>query len=160
MSRAKLDKLPYAETDVPVDRSRTQISKMLENLGADGVSWSELYRPIQLVAVEFIKDDMRYQLKVPIHVEDLERERDNIAPSRYREVLEKRKRAMYRALYYYISGLLKAQQHGLMSFEEAFVGHRRVMLSSGVVSTIAEAVTERKVDLGRALPEPGGVCPP
>ena len=149
MSRSKvqLRKLPYIETDVPADRSKNDITNLLRLAGADGVQWSEVYRPKKQTEVKFVKDQRLYQLAIPIFTDDIERAKDQLAPYRYRDLLAKRERAMYRAMFNYIQGLFKAQQWGLMSFEEAFIGHATVSLPTGERISVKEAVLNRRTDL-------------
>jgi hypothetical protein len=152
MVKPTLKPLPYDGTDVPVDRSKKQIWDMLVKTGADGVSWTEVFRPIKKAMLQFVKDGVKYHLEVPIYTEDLERNKDLIAPYRLRNYMERREKAMYRALFFYVQALVKAQEHGLLRFEEAFASHIQIQLPSGEVSSIGQAVADHKVDLSKALP--------
>lgn len=145
--KVQLRKLPYIDTDVPADRSKNDITNLLRDAGADGVQWSEVYRPRKQTMVKFVKDQRLYQLTIPIFVDDIEVAKDQLAPYRYRDLMAKRERAMYRAMFNYIQGLFKAQQWGLMSFEEAFIGHATVRLPSGETISVREAVLSRRTDL-------------
>ena len=146
-----LKKLPYATTSISINKTKGDIDKMLRKAGADGVQWSELYRPERKAEICFIKDEKMYKLSIPINVEDLEKERKNIAPSRYDQYLNQRERSMYRAMFHYIESLIKAQDHGLISFEEAFVGHAKVYLPGGEESTVSEVILSHKLDISKAL---------
>ncbi len=152
MVKATLKPLPYDGTEVPVDQSKKQIWDMLRKTGADGVSWTETFKPIKRAMLQFIKDGVKYHLEVPIYTDDLERNKDLIAPIRFRTYIERRERAMYRALFYYVQALVKAQEHGLLRFEEIFAGHAEIQLPSGEVTTIGQVVADRKIDLSKALP--------
>lgn len=146
-----LKKLPYATTSVSIDKSRGDINRLLQKAGADGIQWSELYRPERQTQIQFIREEKVYRLSIPIHLEDLERERENIAPSRYDQLINQRERSMYRAMFHYIQSLIKAQEHGLISFEEAFIGHAGVFLPGGEESTVSEAILTHKLDVSKAL---------
>ena len=63
---------------------------------------------------------------------------------------------MFRALFHYIESLMKAEKYGLMTFEEAFVGHVNIHLPSGENMTVMEAILTRAQDLTKALPEGQG----
>lgn len=153
MPKVVLKKLPYVDTDVPAERSKNDITTLLRNAGADGVQWSEVYRPKKQTDVKFVKDGRLYQLTIPIYTDDLESQKDLLAPFRFRDLMAKRERAMYRAFFQYLQGLFKAQQWGLMSFEQAFIGHATVQLPSGEVVTVRDAVLSRKTDLQLPAPE-------
>lgn len=58
---------------------------------------------------------------------------------------------MYRAMFHYIESLIKAQDHGLISFEEAFIGHAGVYLPNGEETTVSEAILTHKLDVTKAL---------
>jgi DNA repair protein RadC len=149
----KLDKLPYADTSVPVERSQKLINDMLRATGAQGIQWSDIYTPKRMAELKFVRLDKVFKLSVPIHTEDIERQKQYIAPIKYAQFLAQRERSMFRAMFHYLQALLNAEKHGLMSFEEAFVGHLNVYLPSGEQVTVSEAVIHRRLDPGRALPE-------
>jgi len=146
-----LKKLPYAQTSISIDKSKGDIDKILRKAGADGIQWSELYRPERQAQIRFINDKKVYKLSIPLHLEDLESQRRNIAPIRFDQYVNQRERSMYRAMYHYIESLIKAQEHGLISFEEAFIGHAGVYLPSGEESTVSEIILTNKLDLTKAL---------
>lgn len=149
MGRRKLQlrKLPYMDTDISVDRSTTDIMRLLRNAGADGIQWSEIYKPAKQTELRFVKDSISFTLKIPVDVSDIESQRDRIAPYRFDELIEKRRRGMYRAMFNYIQGLCKAQEWGLLKFEEAFAGHINIHLPSGEVTTISDVVLNRNTSL-------------
>jgi len=151
--KPKLDALPYINTSVPVDRSKEEINKMLRAAGADGIQWTDAWRPARMAEVRFARKQRSYSLSVPLQTADIERQKDLIAPIRLRAEMEKRERAMFSALFYYIESLLKAEKWGLLTFEEAFIGHAQVVLPSGEAVTVAQAMLERHLEPGRALPE-------
>ena len=157
--KAKLDKLPYIDTDVPAERSKEQINKMLRGAGADGIQWTDAWRPARMAEVRFARNQRSYSLKVPLQTADIERQKDLIAPIRLRAEMDKRERAMFRALFYYIEALLKSEKHGLLSFEEAFIGHAQVLLPNGEAVTVSKAILERHLEPGRALPERSEATP-
>lgn len=152
MPRVVLKKLPYMDTDVSVDRSRNDILKLLKGAGADGIQWSEIYKPIKTTELRFIKNNIGYTLKIPVDTSDIDSQRRNITPVRFDALLAKRERGLHRALFQYVQSLVKAHQWGLMKFEEAFAGHINVQLPSGERMTIAEAVIARKTGFVQ-LPE-------
>lgn len=147
MPKVVLKKLPYMDTDVPVGQSRNDILKLLKGAGADGIQWSEIFRPIKTTELRFIKDGIAYTLKIPVDTSDLDNQRQFIAPYRFQALIEKRERGLHRALFQYILALVKAHQWGLMKFEEAFAGHIIVQLPSGERTTVADAVLTKKTGL-------------
>jgi hypothetical protein len=150
--RVVLKKLPYLDTEVPVDRSRNDIMRLLKASGADGIQWSEIYKPKKTTELRFIKDQIGYTLKIPVDTSDLDNQRQLIAPYRFQALVEKRERGLHRALFQYIQALVKAHVWGLMKFEEAFAGHINVQLPSGERTTVADAIVGRKTRLLQ-LPE-------
>ncbi len=150
--RVVLKKLPYMDTDVPVDRSRNDILKLLKAAGADGIQWSEIFRPVKTTELRFAKDNIAYTLKIPVDTTDIDNQRQFIAPYRFAALVEKRERGLHRALFQYIQALVKAHQWGLMKFEEAFAGHICVLLPNGESTTVADAVIARKTGFMQ-LPE-------
>jgi hypothetical protein len=155
--KLKLTKLPYIETSVSVGTTKQQIDNILREAGAAGIQWSDLYRPTRTAEVRFVRSEKVYSFRIPIYRQDLEEQKDLIAPIKFREFLDKRERAMFRALFHYIESLMKAEKYGLMTFEEAFVGHVNIHLPSGENLTVMEAVLKRGQELTRALPEGEGV---
>lgn len=149
-----LDKLPYGGTDVPVGTSKEQIQAMLVKAGADGIIWSDAYKPRRKAILQFVKNEKLYRITVPIHTDDLEAQRYHISGFDWDRYIIRREAAMFRAIFHYLDGLLKAEQHGLITFEEAFIGHAMVHLSNGREATVAEAILEMKLEPGRALPAP------
>jgi len=156
MQKFKPDPLPYSDTQVTVDKSQNQIRTILVEQGADGIRWTDSYIPRRMATLEFVRSQRLFKLVVPIHTEDIERQRELIAPIKFKDYLEKRERAMFRAMYWYIKGLTDAEKHGLMSFEEAFVGHVASRLPSGETITVVEAVLKHGFDPARALPDTTG----
>ena len=150
-----LDALPYSGTSVPVGTTKEQIQKLLVKAGAEGINWADAYKPKRMTELSFAKMGTVYKLKIPIHTEDLERQRKFISEYDWERYIVRREAAMYRAMYYYIEGLIKAEAHGLMRFEEAFVGHSVVHLPGEEATiTVAEAIVSRHLAPGRALPAP------
>jgi hypothetical protein len=150
--RLKLKKLPYLDTEVPVDRSRNDILKLLKAAGADGIQWSEIFRPTKTTELRFVKNNIGYSLKIPVDTTDIDNQRQFIAPYRFAALVDKRERGLHRALFQYVQALVKAHQWGLLKFEEAFAGHINIMLPNGERMTVAEAVVARKTGLMQ-LPE-------
>jgi hypothetical protein len=154
MKKLSLDSLPYSGTQVPVDRTKGEIQKMLVKGGAEGIQWSDAYKPKRMAQLQFIRKGKLYRLTVPIHTEDLEKQRRYISDYDWEKYMVRREAAMFRAMFYYLEGLIKAEAHGLLSFEEAFVGHSIIHLSSGEETTVADAIISRHLEPGRALPAP------
>lgn len=152
LPKVVLKKLPYLDTEVSVERSRNDVMKLLKAAGADGIQWSEIYKPVKTTELRFIKNGIGYTLKIPVDTSDIESQRQFIAPVRFQTLIEKRERGLHRALFQYVQALVKAHEWGLLKFEEAFAGHINVRLPSGESTTVAEAVLSRRAGL-MELPE-------
>ena len=126
-----LKKLPYAQTSISIDKSKGDIDKILRKAGADGIQWSELYRPERQAQIRFINDKKVYKLSIPLHLEDLESQRRNIAPVRFDQYVNQRERSMYRAMYHYIESLIKAQENGLGTVMDHYTAGMRDMRALG-----------------------------
>ena len=147
-----LSKLPFEGTTVPIGRSKEMIQQLLRKAGAEGIAWADKYRPRRESEVRFVRKEKLFKLVVPIQTADLDKNRKYISDYDWEQYMMRREAAMYRAMFYYLEGLLKAEQWGLMSFEEAFVGHGVINLPSGEEVTVREAILERHLEPGKALP--------
>jgi hypothetical protein len=140
--KVQLKKLPYANTKVSVAQSKADIDYLLRKAGVDGLQWGEIFKPKRMAEVTFARKGKIFKLTIPVQIDDLESQRNFIAPATFEDYVRKRERAMYRAMFYYLEGLMKAETHGLMTFEEAFTGHIEIRLPDGTRKTIKEAVNE------------------
>lgn len=105
--------LPYAGTVVAVEKSQQEISKLLQKHGMEGVMYGDNFKTNE-VLVRFARvingtaQSIRLQMK--------------IQPSLSKKP-DQGKKATYRMLFYWLKGQFDAIDCGLMSFEQAFLGH-------------------------------------
>lgn len=140
--KLNLTQLPYQDTQVPASTTKADIDRILRNAGADGIQWSDVFKPRRMAELKFARNQKMFKLTVPIHTDDIESQRRLIAPVKFDEYIRRREDAMYRAMLHYLTGLIKAEAHGLMTFEEAFIGHTEIRLPDGRTKTVREAVNE------------------
>jgi hypothetical protein len=151
----------YAEgTDVPVDRSRSEIERVLQRYGASGFgySWERREVPIDpipahgpkreqrdFVALGFTFKDRRIRLDVPMPTE-----REAGSQSR----MEAATRQRWRAMLLVIKAKLEAVASGISTLEHEFLAN--LVTDDG--RTIGEVIVPRlteAVAAGRLLPAKG-----
>lgn len=120
-----------AETQVPIDRSRTEIEKVLKRFGADQFvyGWDQERAFVQFRANERV---VRFLLSMPVANDpDIEFTPTGQlrSPSSVRTALDKKARASWRALTLIIKAKLVAIDSGITEFESEFLAH--IVLPSG-----------------------------
>lgn len=151
--KSSLKPLPYDGTVISVGKSKEDIQRLLVKGGAEGVGWQDAYKPKRLSQLVFYRNGKKYRLIIPIHTDDLEKEKYFLSQAKWDDYMAKREKGMFRAMFYYLEGLFKAEQHGLMTFEQAFIGHTVVLLSHGEEATVSEAMLNFHLELQSAPPE-------
>ena len=140
---------PYAQTEVPVERTKAQIERMLMDAGAEAVRITTM--ATGEVTVEFVLETEMHgvrkkfgvQLKSPL----IERQRG----SRYNKFTERDYRAEIRMLHWYLKSLLEAAQYGLMSTERIFFSHIMFHLPDGSTATAGEMAAQALIGGNPAL---------
>ena len=140
---------PYAQTEVPVERTKAQIERMLLDAGAEAVRITTM--ATGEVTVEFvletkvggIQKKFGVQLKSPL----IERERG----TKYNRFTERDQKAEVRMLHWYLKSLLEAAQYGLMSVERIFFSHIMFHLSDGSTATAGEMAAQALIGGNPAL---------
>ena len=145
---------PYAQSQVPVERTKAQIERMLLDAGAEAVRITTM--ATGEVTVEFvletkvggIQKKFGVQLKSPL----IERQRG----SRYNRFTERDQKAEIRMLRWYLKSLLEAAQYGLMSTERIFFSHIMFHLADGSTATAGEMAAQALIG-GDPLLLPGAM---
>lgn len=145
---------PYAEgTDVPVDRSKAELEKLLQKYGASKFisGWDE-----RQIVVGFVMAGRQVKFAMPAPSKDDPAVK--FTPSgRYQRSESELVRAWqgalrqrWRALVLIVKAKLEAVAAGAVTFEEEFLG--QLVLGDG--HTVAEIVLPHLDDLANALPAP------
>lgn len=147
------NRIPYADTSVPPERSQAAIQKMLYEHGAQGLQWTEVSDQVELKFVIAIDGK-------PMTV----RVRPAMLVIRKREYGRRgstqtmvSKAATLRLLFFWLKSTLEAVRYGLVSFQEAFLAHVVGRLDSGQEVTVGDMLIPRLMDmnpsdLAKALP--------
>lgn len=144
---------PYKGTNVDWKRTQGQITGLLYEYGAIGVSWSS-YRGDDIVqflvdleiASIGVKKEIGFEVRPPKFMKRTGRKGDY----RYTED----KDASYRALFWYLKTKLEAIRHNLVSFEREFTSNIMISLPDGktTVGDIISGYIEK--DVLESLPAP------
>ncbi len=138
--------MKYAsKTTVSVDRSRTEIERILQRYGATSFvyGWEESKA---MIGFKAHKKAIRFLLPLP-NPEEFERSRRGARTKQARERLcEQAMRQKWRALTLAIKAKLEMVETGITSFEEEFLAH--IVLPNG--QTVAEWAVPQlsKIDVG------------
>lgn len=140
---------PYAGSEVPVERTKAQIERMLLDAGAEAVRITTMASGE--VTVEFVLETelsgihkkFGVQIKSPL----IERKKG----TRYNRFIERDQKAELRMLHWYLKSLLEAAQYGLMSTERIFFSHIMFRLSDGSTATASEMAANALISGSPAL---------
>lgn len=131
-----------SRTDVPVDRSRAQIEKLLERYGASSFmyGWEST---VAVVAFQYDRWTIRFRLPMPAKEEfaktETGRRREKSAMEReHAQAMRQR----WRALHLVIQAKLEAVECGITTFEEEFLSH--IVTPNGL--TVGDQVLPRLVE--------------
>ncbi len=138
----KQKKAPYADTEVPADKSRMKITELLRDYGAEGVQWSEVFSQ-NLTEVRFVlkHPSGRYvTVKVRPPAFGVTRKTWDAEKGRYELVVLPNWAQSYRLLYHYLKSKLEAVAYGLRDIEEEFLSDIVVRSQTGEETTVGEAL--------------------
>lgn len=137
-----------SKTTVPVDRSRTQIEKLLERYGASSFMYG-WEAEIAVVAFQYERWGIRFKLPMP--PKEQFRRTDRGRPRSSDAVDREHAQAMrqrWRALHLVIQAKLEAVECGITTFEEEFLSHIVTPNGLTVGETILPAL-EEAVETGK-----------
>lgn len=147
---------PYAEgTEVPVERSKAELEKLLRKHGADSFlsGWDA-----GAIYIGFVKGGRQVKIRIPIPSKD-DPAVQTTPSGKYRrtdkgieEAWQGFLRQRWRALVLVVKAKLEAVAAGVAEFETEFLGH--LVLPGG--QTVAEVVVPRLADLERIAALPAG----
>lgn len=140
-------------TRVEVNRSRDELERLLDRVGADSVA---TMRDSTAAAVAFRLNQRNYVLRLPYPTEEQIRARRRVTKGQMEAVKAQAGRERWRALVLLIKAKIVAIDSGITTPENEFLAH--AMLSTG--QTLGEHLTENPEQLttsGRLM-LPGGVA--
>lgn len=123
--------MAYDSTKVPVEKSQSEIRKLLLSSGASRFVFGEEDRDgVHWVAIEFVHDGHAVRMQVPLKTPDDRplREKARRATSRTyeqirAEAFDQEARRVWRVLFWSLKARMVAVEEGLESFEQAFLAH-------------------------------------
>lgn len=123
--------MAYAQTEVAVDKSQSEIRKLLHAHGAANFSFGEGTADGHLWAiVEFVLHDQRVRIRVPLKAIDhklvmarVQRTRTRSKEQITTELAEQEARRIWRVLVHGLKARMVSVEEGVESFEEAFLPH-------------------------------------
>ena len=138
--------IPYADTDVPASRSRSDIDILLKKIGAIAIQWTDTTASIRgeecptlQFAVSRILDGVEQKFIIRLKAPMLRVPRGRGFNKSYLPNMN----ASMRLLYWYVKTKAEAMEYGLEDVVEAFMSHIMISLSDGTTSTMAQALKNK-----------------
>jgi hypothetical protein len=152
---------PYAGTEVPPERSKQQIEKLLREYGADGVQWSEIWAQNKstLSFIFGIDNDRKILVRLEPPAFAQKRRTWNPAQGRYEQVDSPNWAQSYRLLYAYLKAKLESIAYGLRDVEEEFLSDLVVRDRMGREATVKE-LYQQQLGSGELRPALGAGSEP
>jgi hypothetical protein len=149
------ERTPFEDTSVSVERSQTQIRRLLREAGAAGVQFSEEWSDPPAFYVRFLwtmaapdADAQGVNQAVRLRVNPLLESHKGVVKSR-----EQRERQAWRGIAHYLEGTIKAATFGLIRFEDIFLSFMEI---EPMGQTLGERVIPQ-LERGRLQLLPGAV---
>jgi hypothetical protein len=149
----KTRKAPYADTTVPPEKSREQITKLLRDYGAEAVSWTESFTS-NVTELRFVlKTPDNRMVQVRIVPPSFSVDRRTWVPEKghYETKPLPNWAQSYRLLYYFLKAKLESIAFGLRDIEEEFLSDILVRGPGGEATTIGEIVRPQ-LESGKLIP--------
>ncbi len=148
----------YSSTKVPVEKSQSDLRKLLRGYGAEGYQFGEVTREgTTYASIEFAHEGYVVRMRVPHKEPDLNELRQRAKRARtktledlYEESQDQEARRIWRVLYWNLKSRMEAYEEGIETFLQAFMAH---VLNPATGRTIYEELsTEGRVELVAPLP--------
>lgn len=151
-------KPPYQSTDVDPFKTQGQIQKMLQDYGAEAVSWVSDFTNNQvqlsfLIEIELhgVKRKIGVQIKPPTF---LGTHKTWSSTKGYQKVHAPNWQQSMRLLYYYLKAKLEAISYGLVDAEKEFFAQVITKLPSGEQGTVWDLIGKSAIENQLQAPEP------
>jgi len=129
--------LPYADTEVSIDKSRHEINELLKKYGVEGIQWTwvnnhENLRFIHQYEFEGVKHGVAYEIQIPEigHLRGLGRERK----------LVRNDNQAYRVVAHVLKARFVSVECGLKTFENEFLSDIIYKLPNGNVKSVGDII--------------------
>lgn len=153
---------PYSGTEIPPEKSKVQIEKLLRDYGCDGVQWSELWKQNRAQITFVLQNPQGRSIMVRLEPPPFSSKRRTWVPEtgHYEQVDAPNWAQSYRLLYAYLKAKLEAIAYGLRDIEEEFLADTVVRDQHGQERRVAEVYQEQLAS-GELRPAlgPGGPIP-
>lgn len=157
--RTRRKKAPYQDTEVPAEKTKFQIEKLLRDFGAQGAQWTTVWEQdkVQLKFAMPTENGRSVMIRIDPPLFMAQRKNWNKLAGKYAIAEEANWAQSMRLLYHYLKGKLEAIQWGLKDVEEEFLNDILVKGPSGEEATVGELVNYKALSDGRlqskVLPE-------
>lgn len=130
-------KLPYARTDINIEKSKIQTNELLKKFGVSGIQWTwvdniEILRFIHDFEIEGVKHQIGYEIQIP--------EMGIKKGSAYEKRLERNDKQAYRIVWHVLKARFVAVESGLKTFEEEFLSDIIYKLPDGRSAKVSDIV--------------------
>lgn len=159
----------YKDTEVSVDRSRASIGELLRKRGANAIAWIDQPGIGATLRFQWGRGDLvftaRFDLKIPIdeaairHLDRRRRQGGHPPLPRaeaVERVTEKDARRLHRVLFWHVKSIFEAEEAGLLTAEEAFLGWLEAPDGQCLKDKLIPQLGAQAGDLGRVLQLPAG----
>jgi hypothetical protein len=149
----KRRKAPYADTEVPIEKSTAEINKLLRDYGCEGVSWSQDFAHDRLALQFVLRDDSGHAISVQVEPAPfaVERRNWNKEKGRYELVKEPNWPQSLRLLKNWVKVKLESVAFGLREMEQEFLSDVLVQTQGGETTTVGKLIG-RQVAEGKYRP--------
>jgi hypothetical protein len=129
--------LPYADTEVSIDKSKNEINETLKRFGVRGIQWTwmdnrELLRFLHEFEVQGVRKAVAFEIQIP-----------EIGKRTRGSVLVRNERQAYRVVCYVLKNRFVAIECGLKTFEEEFMSDIIYKLPNGSTVKVADVVLKQ-----------------
>lgn len=136
-------KLPYAQTEINIEKSKIQINELLKKFGVSGIQWTwldnmEVLRFIHTFEFEGVKHQIGYEIQIP--------EMGIKRGRAYEKRLERNDKQAYRIVWHVLKARFVAVESGLKTFEEEFLSDIIYKLPDGSMKKIGDMMLKKLTD--------------
>lgn len=129
--------LPYARTEIDIEKSKIQTNELLKKFGVSGIQWTwldniETLRFIHDFEFDGVKHQIGYEIQVP--------EMGIKKGPTYEKRLERNDKQAYRIVWHVLKARFVAVESGLKTFEEEFLSDIIYKLPDGRTAKVADVI--------------------
>lgn len=150
--------MAYETTKVAVEKSQSEIRKLLRGYGAEGYRFGEdTQAGMTWASVEFVNQGYMVRMRVPLKPPEMEPLRKRAKNARtktlediYEEAMDQEARRIWRVLFWNLKSRMEAVEEGVETFLEAFLAH---VVNAATGRTVYEELSsEGRVELTDPMP--------